>query len=88
MKDEKNIKIKQFAIAAKKNTLKRGFNLKTESLQEKEDEKVDDRLNPQQYAMSQISAKKKSGCKGNAGSGFFEAKGEIAWESQDFGTSY
>lgn len=59
MKDEKNIKIKQFAIAAKKNTLKRGFNLKTESLQEKEDEKVDDRLNPQQYAMSQISAKSK-----------------------------
>lgn len=57
MKDEKDIKVKQFAIVAKKNTLKRGINLKTESLQEKEDEKVDDRGNPQQYAVSHISTK-------------------------------
>lgn len=59
MKDEKDIKVKQFAIAAKKNTLKRGINLKTESLQEKEDEKADTRGNPQRYAMSQISTKSK-----------------------------
>lgn len=59
VKDEKDIKVKQFAIVAKKNTLKRGINLKTESLQEKEDEKVDDRGNPQRYAMSQISTKSK-----------------------------
>ena len=43
MKGEKDIKVKQFTIAAKKNTLKRGINLKTESLQEKEDEKADAR---------------------------------------------
>ena len=59
MKGEKDIKIKQFAIAAKKNTLKRGINLKTAMLQEKEDEKADDRRNPQQYAMSQISTRSK-----------------------------
>ena len=59
MKNEKDLKIKQFAIAAKKNTLKRGINLKTESLQEKEDEKADGRRNPQQYAMNQISNKPK-----------------------------
>lgn len=59
MKGEKDIKVKQFAIAAKKSTLKRGINLKTEMLQEKEDEKADDRRNPQQYAMSQISTKSK-----------------------------
>ena len=43
MKDEKDIKVKQFAIAVKKNTLKRWSNLKTESLQERDDEKVDAR---------------------------------------------
>lgn len=59
MKGEKDIKVKQFAIAAKKSTLKRGINLKTAMLQEKEDEKADDRRNPQQYAMSQISTKSK-----------------------------
>ena len=59
VKGEKDIKVKQFAIAAKKSTLKRGINLKTEMLQEKEDEKADDRRNPQQYAMSQISTKSK-----------------------------
>lgn len=59
MKDEKDIKVKQFAIATKKSTLKRGINLKTESLQEKEDEKVDARGNPQRYAMSQISNRSK-----------------------------
>ena len=59
MKGEKDIKVKQFAIAAKKSTLKRGINLKTALLQEKEDEKADDRRNPQQYAMSQISTKSK-----------------------------
>lgn len=59
MKDEKDIKVKQFAIAAKKNILKRGINLKTEALQEKDDEKVDDRGNPQQYAMSHISTRSK-----------------------------
>ena len=31
VKGEKDIKVKQFTIAAKKNTLKRGINLKTES---------------------------------------------------------
>ena len=30
VKGEKDIKVKQFAIAAKKSTLKRGINLKTE----------------------------------------------------------
>lgn len=65
MKGEKDIKIKQFAIAAKKNTLKRGINLKTEMLQEKEDEKADDKGNPQQYAVSHISTKsKKSAVRG------------------------
>lgn len=59
MKDEKDLKIKQFAIAAKKNTLKRGINLKTESLQERDDEKADARGNPQRYAMSQISNRSK-----------------------------
>lgn len=59
MKDEKDIKVKQFAIATKKNTLKRGSNLKTESLQERDDEKVDARGNPQRYAMSQISNRSK-----------------------------
>lgn len=59
MKDEKDLKIKQFAIAAKKNTLKRGSNLKTESLQERDDEKVDARGNPQRHAMSQISNRSK-----------------------------
>lgn len=59
MNDEKDIKIKQFAIAAKKSTLKRGINLKTEMLQEKEDEKADARGNPQRYAMSQISTRSK-----------------------------
>ena len=59
MKGEKDIKVKQFTIAAKKNTLKRGINLKTESLQEKEDEKADARGNPQRYAMSQISNRSK-----------------------------
>ena len=59
MKGEKDIKVKRFAIAAKKNTLKRGINLKTESLQEKEDEKADGRGNPQRYAMSQISTRSK-----------------------------
>lgn len=59
MKDEKDLKIKQFAIAAKKNTLKRGINLKTESLQERDDEKADARENPQRYAMSQISNRSK-----------------------------
>ena len=59
MKDEKDIKVKQFAIAVKKNTLKRWSNLKTESLQERDDEKVDARGNPQRYAMSQISNRSK-----------------------------
>lgn len=59
MKGEKDIKVKQFAIAAKKNTLKRGINLKTEMLQKKEDEKADARGNPQRYAMSQISNRSK-----------------------------
>ncbi len=59
MKGEKNIKVKQFTIAAKKNTLKRGINLKTESLQERDDEKADARGNPQRYAMSQISNRSK-----------------------------
>lgn len=59
MKGEKDIKVKQFAIAAKKSTLKRGINLKTEMLQEKEDEKADARGNPQRYAMSQISTRSK-----------------------------
>ena len=43
----------------KKNTLKRWSNLKTESLQERDDEKVDARGNPQRYAMSQISNRSK-----------------------------
>lgn len=59
MKDEKDIKVKQFVIATKKSTLKRGINLKTESLQEKEDEKAGARGNPQRYAMSQISNRSK-----------------------------
>ena len=59
VKDEKDIKVKQFAIAVKKNTLKRWSNLKTESLQERDDEKVDARGNPQRYAMSQISNRSK-----------------------------
>ena len=59
MKDEKDIKVKQFAIATKKSTLKRGINLKTESLQERDDEKEDARGNPQRYAMSQISNRSK-----------------------------
>ena len=59
VKNVEDIKVKQFAIAAKKSTLKRGINLKTAMLQEKEDEKADDRRNPQQYAMSQISTKSK-----------------------------
>ena len=59
MKDEKNLKIKQFAIVAKKSTLKRGINLKTETMQEKEDEKADDRRNTQRYAMSRISNRSK-----------------------------
>ena len=59
MKNVEDIKVKQFAIAVKKNTLKRGINLKTESLQERDDEKADARGNPQRYAMSQISNKSK-----------------------------
>lgn len=59
MKDEKDIKVKQFAIAVKKNTLKRGINLNTEMLQERDDEKADARGNPQRYAMSQISNRSK-----------------------------
>lgn len=59
MKNVEDIKVKQFAIAVKKNNLKRGINLKTESLQEKEDEKADGRGNPQRYAMSQISIRSK-----------------------------
>lgn len=59
MKGEKDIKVKQFAIAAKKSTLKRGINLKTDPLQERDDEKVDARGNPQRYAMSQISNRSK-----------------------------
>lgn len=59
VKGEKDLKIKQFAIAAKKDTLKRGINLKTGSLQEQEDEKADARGNPQRYAMSQISIRSK-----------------------------
>lgn len=59
MKGEKDIKVKQFAIAAKKTTLKRGINLKTEMIQDKEDEKADSGRNPQQYAMSQISNRSK-----------------------------
>ena len=57
MKNVEDIKVKQFAVAVKKNTLKRGSNLKTESLQERDDEKVDARGNPQQYAVSHISTK-------------------------------
>ena len=59
MKDEKDIKVKQFAIATKKSTLKRGINLKTDPLQERDDEKEDARGNPQRYAMSQISNRSK-----------------------------
>ena len=59
MKGEKDIKVKQFAIAVKKNTLKRGSNLKTESLQERDDEKLYARGKPQRYAMSQISNRSK-----------------------------
>ena len=59
VKDEKDIKVKQFAIATKKSTLKRGINLKTDPLQERDDEKVDARGNPQRYAMSQISNRSK-----------------------------
>ena len=59
VKGEKDIKVKQFAIAAKKSTLKRGINLKTAMLQEKEDEKAGARGNPQRYAMSQISNRSK-----------------------------
>ena len=59
VKGEKDIKIKQFAIETKKNTLKRGFNLKTETMQEEEDEKVDVRGNPQQYAMKKMSTEPK-----------------------------
>ena len=59
MKNVEDIKVKQFAIAVKKNTLKRGSNLKTESLQERDDEKVYARGNPQRYAMSQISNRSK-----------------------------
>lgn len=59
VKNVEDIKVKQFAIAVKKNNLKRGINLKTESLQEKEDEKADGRGNPQRYAMSQISNRSK-----------------------------
>ncbi|MDY4747175.1 MAG: CHAP domain-containing protein [Candidatus Fimisoma sp.] len=60
MKNVEDIKVKQFAIAVKKNTLKRGINLKTESLQERDDEKADARGNPQRYAMSQISNRSKN----------------------------
>ena len=59
VKNVEDIKVKQFAVAVKKNTLKRGSNLKTESLQERDDEKVDARGNPQRYAMSQISTRSK-----------------------------
>ena len=59
VKNVEDIKVKQFAIAVKKNTLKRWSNLKTESLQERDDEKVDARGNPQRYAMSQISNRSK-----------------------------
>ena len=59
VKNVEDIKVKQFAIAVKKNTLKRGINLKTGSLQEQEDEKADARGNPQRYAMSQISNRSK-----------------------------
>ena len=59
VKNVEDIKVKQFAVAVKKNTLKRGNNLKTESLQERDDEKVDARGNPQRYAMSQISNRSK-----------------------------
>ncbi|MGN1334574.1 MAG: CHAP domain-containing protein [Anaerovoracaceae bacterium] len=75
MKDEKDIKIKQFAIAAKRNTLKRGINLKTEMLQEKEDEKADAGGNPQRYAMSQISTRsKKAAIRGIQTVVFFERR--------------
>ena len=59
MKNVEDIKVKQFAVAVKKNTLKRWSNLKTESLQERDDEKEDARGNPQRYAMSQISNRSK-----------------------------
>ena len=75
MKNEKNIKAKQFTIAAKKNTLKRGINLKTEMLQEEEYEKTDDRGNPQQYAMNQISTgSKKAVVRGIQATTFLERK--------------
>lgn len=78
MKDEKDIKVKQFAIAAKKNTLKRGTNLKTESLQEKEDEKADTRGNPQRYAMSQISNRsKKAAIRGIQAVAFSERRAKL-----------
>lgn len=59
MKNVEDIKVKQFAVAVKKNTLKIGSNLMTESLRERDDEKVDARGNPQRYAMSQISNRSK-----------------------------
>ena len=75
VKNEKNIKAKQFTIAAKKNTLKRGINLKTEMLQEEEYEKTDDRGNPQQYAMNQISTgSKKAVVRGIQATTFLERK--------------
>lgn len=75
MKDEKDLKIKQFAIAAKKNTLKRGINLKTESLQEGDDEKADAKGNPQRYAMSQISNRsKKASVMGIQAAAFLERR--------------
>lgn len=78
MKGEKDIKVKQFAIAAKKSTLKRGINLKTAMLQEKEDEKADDRRNPQQYAMSQISTKsKKAAVRGIQAVAFSERRAKL-----------
>ena len=75
MKDEKDIKVKQFVIATKKSTLKRGINLKTESLQEKEDEKAGARGNPQRYAMSQISNRsKKASVRGIQAAAFSERR--------------
>lgn len=75
MKNVEDIKVKQFAIAVKKNTLKRGSNLMTESLRERDDEKVDARGNPQRYAMSQISNRsKKASVMGIQAAAFLERR--------------